>query len=68
MIKTNYLILFLILGIVGLVSGIAYAPALSTITLDGDVVVTDGLDVIGSISSPTVADLDSRLSILEGGN
>jgi len=68
LIKTNYLILFVILGIVGLVSGLVYAPASITITLDGNVVITDDLDVAGSISSQTITDLDSRLSILEGGS
>ncbi len=68
MIKTSYLILFVILGIVGVVSGLAYAPASITITLDGNVVITDDLDVAGSISSQTITDLDSRLSILEGGS
>ena len=67
MIKTNYLILFVILGIVGVASGLAYAPASITITLDGNVVITDDLDVAGSISSQTITDLDSRLSILGGG-
>ena len=62
------MVLFVILGIVILVSGIAYAPSLSTITLGGNVIVTDNLDVLGSISSQTITDLDSRLSILEGGS
>ena len=66
MIKTSFLILFVILGIGGLVSGLIYAPALITITLDGNVDITDDLDVAGSISSQTITDLDSRLSILEG--
>lgn len=68
MIKTPYLILFVILGIGGLISGLVYAPALITITLDGNVVATDDLDVAGSISSQTITDLNSRLSILEGGS
>ena len=68
MIKTSYLILFVILGIGGLISGLVYAPALITITLDGNVVITDDLDVASSISSQTITDLDSRLSILEGGS
>ena len=66
MIKTSYLTLIVILGIVGLASGLAYAPVLSTITLGDNVIVTDNLDVSGSISSQTITDLDSRLSILEG--
>jgi len=68
LIKTNYLILFVILGIVGVVSVLAYAPASITITLAGNVVITDDLDVAGPISSQTITDLDSRLSILEGGS
>lgn len=68
MIKTSFLILFVILGIGGLVSGLVYAPALITNTLDGNVDITDDLDVAGSISNPTITDLDSRLSILEGGS
>jgi len=68
MIKTTYLILIVILGIGGLVSGLVYAPTLMTITLDGNVVITDDLDVGGSISSQTITDLNSRLSILEGGS
>jgi len=68
MIKTSYLILFVILGIGGLISGLVYAPELITITLDGNVVITDDLDVASSISSQTITDLDSRLSILEGGS
>ncbi len=51
-----------------MVSGLVYAPVLITITLDGNVVITDDLDVAGSISSQTITDLDSRLSILEGGS
>jgi len=62
------LVLFVILGIVILVSGLAYAPSLSTITLGGNVIITDNLDVLGSISSQPITDLDSRLSILEGGS
>ena len=68
MIKTSFLILFVILGIGGLISGLAYAPALITITLDGNVDITDDLDVAGLISNPTITDLNSRLSILEGGS
>ena len=67
MIKTSYLILFAILGIFVAVSGLAYAPAISTITLAGDVIVTDNLDVSGSISSQTITNLDSRIDTLEGG-
>jgi len=51
-----------------MVSVLAYAPASITITLDGNLVITDDLDVAGSISSQTITDLDSRLSILEGGS
>ena len=58
---------FFIFGMLGF-TGLAYAPALSTITLDGNVIVTDDLDVVGSISSPTITNLDSRLGILEGGS
>ena len=68
MIKTTYLILFVILGIGGLISGLVYAPALMTITLDGNVDITDDLDVSGEISGQTITDLNSRLSILEGGS
>ena len=66
MIRTPFLILFLILG-VGTIFGIAYAPALMTITLSGNVVATDNLDVNGVISSPTISDLDARISVIEGG-
>ena len=68
MIKISYLTLIVILGIGGLVLGLAYAPIFITITLDGNVEITDDLDVAGSISSQTITDLDSRLSILEGGS
>ena len=55
----------MILGIGGLISGLVYAPALITITLDGNVVITDDLDVTSSVSSQTITDLNSRLTILE---
>jgi len=57
-----------ILGIGGLVSGLSYAPIFITITLDGNVVITDDLDVAGPISSQIITDLNTRLNILEGGS
>lgn len=67
MIRTSFLILFLIIG-VGVIFGIAYAPALITITLSGNVVATDNMDVNGAISGPTTTDLDSRIGTIEGGS
>ena len=48
-----------------LIIGIGTASAIITITLAGDVVVTGGLDVGGSITSPTISGLDQRVSDLE---
>ena len=48
--------------------GVVYAPLPPTITLSGNVLATDNFDVSGTISSPTIADLDSRIEIIEGGN
>lgn len=67
LIKTPFLVLFFVLAI-GLVLGLAYAPLPMTITLDGNVVATDNLEINGAISSPTITDLDSRIGILEGGS
>ena len=52
---------------IGTVIGIAYAPALITITLGGDVVVTNDMEVNGSITSPSITDLESRIGVIEGG-
>lgn len=48
-----------------LITGIGSASALITITLAGNVNVTGGLDVIGSITSPTITDFESRIGSLE---
>lgn len=68
MIKTQYLALLAILGITGTLFGITYAPALMTITLDGNVIATNDMNVNGVISGQTISDLDSRITILEGGS
>jgi len=61
--KTPYLVLIVILGAVV----ISTAYAIGTITFDGDVEVTGDIDVSGPLTSPTITDLDSRISTLEGG-
>jgi len=67
LIRTSLLVLFFVLSI-GVVLGAAYAPALMTITLSGNVEATDNMDVNGAISGPTITDLDSRIGSIEGGS
>jgi len=55
--KTPYLVLFIILGAVG----VSAAYGLITITLAGNVVVTGDLDVAGNISGPTIDNLQTQI-------
>ena len=48
-----------------LVVGMGSAYAIITITLAGNVLVTGNLDVNGTLSGPTITDLDSRVGSLE---
>ena len=48
-----------------MVIGIGTASAIGIITLAGDVIVTGGMDVVGSITGQTISDLDNRVSELE---
>jgi len=59
--KIPYLVLFAILLV-----GVTSVYAVITITLQGSTVVMGDLDVTGQITSQTISDLDSRISILEG--
>jgi len=59
--KIPYLVFFAILLV-----GVTSAYAVITITLQGSTVVMGDLDVLGPITSQTISDLDSRISILEG--
>jgi len=63
LIQTSYLVLFIVLISIG----VGTASALVTITLDGDVLVTGDLTVDGSTTGQTITDLDTRMTILEGG-
>jgi len=60
------LILFFVLVIsISTSVGIVYASGI--ITLDADVVIIGDLNVVGEITGSTINDLDSRITVLEGG-
>jgi len=56
--RTPYLVLFIILISIG----VGTASALITITLAGNVIVTDNLDVQGNITGPTITNLQSQIN------
>ena len=62
----NWLIVVItVVFVVGI--GTAYAGmVLPIITFEGDVNVTEDLDVTGSITSPTITDFEDRITALEG--
>ena len=60
------LILFFVL-VISFSASVGIVHAATIITLDSDVIIIGDLNVLGEITGTTIGDLDSRITILEGG-
>ena len=60
--RTTFIIILSVLTV-----GIGSVSAIGFITLNGDTIITGGLDVSGGITGATITGLDSRIVTLEQG-